>query len=252
MGIADLHIHTVYSWDGTCTVPAILKYAREQVGLNVIAITDHDQIDGALEALALAPVFGIDIVPGIEISTADGHLLALYVQKLVPAGLSLLETVMRVGEAGGLCVAAHPLARGINSLSLEAITSVLQNPEGARVLVGIETFNAGIFHSGSNHLAEAYAHTQNVAHVGNSDSHVIFTIGRGATEFAGRTAADLRRALETGSTRVLKPQGVPKLDQILGWVPRYFMKRLGWATIAAGPEAPLHMGRFSLSLSSNQ
>ena len=53
MGLADLHLHTIYSYDGSATVPAVLRRAHE-IGLNVIAITDHDEIAGALEAVKLA------------------------------------------------------------------------------------------------------------------------------------------------------------------------------------------------------
>jgi len=69
MGLADLHIHTIYSYDGTAPVAAVLNRAKE-VGLNVIAITDHDEIKGSLKAFDLAPQFGIEVIPGIEITTA--------------------------------------------------------------------------------------------------------------------------------------------------------------------------------------
>ena len=58
MGLADLHIHTIYSYDGTMSVPAELARAC-QIGLNVIAITDHDEIAGSLNALELAPKYGV-------------------------------------------------------------------------------------------------------------------------------------------------------------------------------------------------
>jgi predicted metal-dependent phosphoesterase TrpH len=63
MGIADLHTHTIYSYDGTASVSAVLKHAK-RVGLDLIAITDHDEINGALKALQLAPKFGIEVIPG--------------------------------------------------------------------------------------------------------------------------------------------------------------------------------------------
>ena len=87
MGLADLHIHTVYSYDGTASVPSVLARAK-QVGLDVIAITDHDEIRGALKAFELAPKFDIEVITGIEITTAEGDLLALFVTEKNSAGTS--------------------------------------------------------------------------------------------------------------------------------------------------------------------
>jgi predicted metal-dependent phosphoesterase TrpH len=68
MGKADLHIHTLYSYDGFCAVSTMLEQAAQIAKLDVIAITDHDEIDGALEAEILGPKFGIRVIPGCEIS----------------------------------------------------------------------------------------------------------------------------------------------------------------------------------------
>jgi DNA polymerase III alpha subunit len=68
MGLADLHIYTTFSFDGTSTVSAVLKKAVE-VGLDVIAITEHDEIQGSLDALALAPAYGIAVIPACEVTT---------------------------------------------------------------------------------------------------------------------------------------------------------------------------------------
>ena len=76
MGLADLHLHTIYSYDGTASLPAVLSRAK-QLGLDIIAITDHDEIAGALKALEIAPNYGVEVIPGIEITTAEGDLLAL-------------------------------------------------------------------------------------------------------------------------------------------------------------------------------
>ena len=70
MGLADLHVHTIYSYDGTASIPAVLARAR-QIGLDVIAITDHDEIAGSLQALELAPAFGVEVIPGMEVTTAS-------------------------------------------------------------------------------------------------------------------------------------------------------------------------------------
>ncbi|NTW12340.1 MAG: PHP domain-containing protein, partial [Anaerolineales bacterium] len=83
MGLADLHIHTIYSYDGTASVPAVLKRAA-QIGLDVIAVTDHDEIAGSLKALELAPAYGVEVIPGTEVTTSEGDLLALNVTEKIP------------------------------------------------------------------------------------------------------------------------------------------------------------------------
>ena len=226
MGLADLHIHTIYSYDGTASVPAVLARARD-VGLDVIAITDHDEIRGALQAFEVAHRFGVDVIPGIEITTADGDLLALFVTEKIMPGLSLVETLLRVGEAGGICLAPHPMARvtGMKSLGGPTIIRALNHPEASRILVGIETFNATALDRESNEHARALAgQFSGIAQVGNSDAHVLQAIGLGATEFLGCTAADLLDALWIGATDVV--QRGPQLNsaQILGsWAINYII-----------------------------
>jgi len=246
MGRADLHIHTIYSWDGTCTVSAVLKQAAHNAHLDVIAITDHDEIAGALEAVELASSYGIDVIPGCEITTADGHLIALFIREKIPAGLSLIDTVRKVGEQGGLCIAAHPTARGSSSLSEKTIRDALHHPDVARVLVGVEVFNAGIVHRGGNINAQTMARTLPVAPVGSSDSHLIWTIGRGVTGFSGRTVDDLRCALEAKTTRVKIGKEVQPASLILGWLRGYLLRKAGWIECNFRPEEPVMLGRASL------
>ena len=78
----------------------------------MIAITDHDQIIGALKAFEMAPESEIEVIPGIEITTAEGDLLALFVTQKIKPGRWLIETILDVGEAGGICIAPHPMAKG--------------------------------------------------------------------------------------------------------------------------------------------
>jgi predicted metal-dependent phosphoesterase TrpH len=204
MGFADLHMHTIYSYDGTASVPAVLSRAK-QVGLNVIAITDHDEIQGALQAFDLASGFGIEVIPGIEITTAEGDLLGLFVTEKIKPGLPLIETILNVGAAGGICIAPHPMARGMGmkSLSAAAIAQALCHPEASRILIGIETYNATALDRESNQHAQALAKQYpGIAQVGNSDAHTLQAIGLGTTEFPGHTAADLLDALWIGATDV--------------------------------------------------
>lgn len=201
MGLADLHTHTIYSYDGTATVPAVLKRAR-QAGLDVIAITDHDEIRGALLAEQLAPKYGLEVIPGIEITTAEGDLLALGVHELVPAGLPLIETLLQIGQQGGCAIAPHPMASGMGmkSLNFYSVRKAARHPEAGRILLGIETYNATAIDRESRMFAEVLAYRTGLARTGSSDAHSLGAIGLGATEFPGNTAAEFLRALQEGTT----------------------------------------------------
>jgi predicted metal-dependent phosphoesterase TrpH len=244
MGFADLHIHTVYSWDGTCTVPAVLKHVADKTDLNVIAITDHYEIKGALQAVELSSAYGIEVIPGIEISTAEGHLLAYDIRQMVPAGLSLSDTLRRVKDLGGFCIAAHPAAKGAPALRPAAIRRALADPLLAETLIGIETFNAGLVLHSSNAIAEALARTVTTAWVGNSDAHMLWMIGQGATEFSGQSSADLRRAIYARTTRVRKLELINSARMIGLWMVRISLRRAGWASVNAGPDYPVRLGRI--------
>lgn len=246
MGYADLHIHSIYSWDGTASVSAILKYVVEKTDLNVIAITDHDQILGALKAEQIAPRYGIEVIPGCEVSTAEGHLLALFVRQMIPPGLSLIETVRIVGKLGGLCIAAHPMAAGSPSLSAASIRNALQHTDVAKIFVGIEAINGGLFHQGRYFLATALAKSLPVASVGNSDSHILQTIGLVKTEFEGRTALDLRRALEAHQTQVICTRHVTPWLVIPRWLTFFLLKKFGWVRWNPHPLQPLRLGRAKM------
>lgn len=195
MGKADLHIHTTHSYDGTASVSATLEHAATRSGMDVIAITDHDEIDGALEAIELAPRYRLHVIPGIEISTAEGHLLALFVRRLIPRGLSLIRTLELVGEEGGVAIAPHPGGIWEGCLSAEAIRKALGSRALAQLLVGGEEFNGSLPWLSVNRKAAHIVHASGLAPVAGSDAHMLWMIGRACTEFAGSTADDLRAAL---------------------------------------------------------
>jgi predicted metal-dependent phosphoesterase TrpH len=234
MGLADLHIHTIYSYDGTVSVPAVLARAR-QVNLDVIAVTDHDEIEGALQAFELAPKFGVEVIPGIEITTLEGDLLGLFVTQPIEPGLPLIETILKVGEAGGICLAPHPVARGMGmkSLSAPAIHQALQHPEARRVLIRIETYNATALDRESNQSAQRLAaQYPGIARVGNSDAHILQAIGLGATEFPGCTAADLLDALWIGATDIRRGSELNPARMLSTWAINYIVSAPARAAIA--------------------
>ncbi|MHC1783809.1 MAG: PHP domain-containing protein [Anaerolineaceae bacterium] len=248
MGLADLHIHTIHSYDGTSSVSAVLKHVADHTNLDVIAITDHDSMAGVPEALDLAPAYGIEVIPGSEVSTADGHLLALFIERPIQAGLPLLETIRLVGEQGGVCIAAHPLAKGTSSLNFQTIHHALYQAGINRILVGVEAFNGGLVYTRSNPLVEALALALPLAQVGNSDSHVLKTIGQGASEFEGHTALDLRNALEKHATKVIKGKGLDGLGVIRSYIPHYLLRKLGWVVFNSHPEAPITYARMGRAM----
>ena len=193
---ADLHIHTRHS-DGTATVTEVLQHVAENTDLDVIAITDHDCIEGAVQASKLAHHYGIQVVVGEEVSTADGHLLALFIHELLPRGRSAGETIQAIHAQGGLAIAPHPFDHLVMSLGR-------RNPNlTGWALDGIEVFNAGVYRTerGCNHKAERVAQHLQQTMLGNSDSHSLATIGRGYSLFNGNTSHDLYHAIQSGQTR---------------------------------------------------
>ncbi|MEM2971722.1 MAG: CehA/McbA family metallohydrolase [Candidatus Bathyarchaeia archaeon] len=112
----DFHVHTCYSHDSVITPKELVFYAKKH-GLDSVAITDHDTIEGALK---IAKETSFPIIVGMEISSKDGHVLGLNIQEPIPRGLSADETVDRIHGAGGIAVACHPTALFKGSLGKNA------------------------------------------------------------------------------------------------------------------------------------
>jgi len=222
MGFADLHIHTIYSYDGSASVDAVLNRARS-IGLDVIAITDHDGIKGSLMALALATKYDIQVIPGIEVTTSEGDLLVFDVTEKIPRGLPLIDTVLKVGEKGGFCIAPHPMASGfgMRSLSADSILLALRRPDVASVLLGIETYNATVLARRKHDHAHILAEQLGVAETGSSDAHVAAAVGLGATEFEGHTKKDLLKALRAGTTSIYKQKEWNSARILGSWAANY-------------------------------
>lgn len=244
MGIADLHIHTTCSWDGTCTIQAALKQASHVMGLDVIAITDHDVIEGAFRARDIAWKYDIDVIVGMEVSTLEGHLLCLYLCQAVPAGLPLEETVLRVHDQGGLCIAAHPEAHGVPSLKAAVLERALQNQLVTDTLVGMETFNAGLVFQRDNIHAFDLANRFYLSATGNSDAHLAWMIGTGATFFPGKTSTDLHQALLNRRTEAVSSGRISHLYTISSWLTRFSLRKMGWVTNNLSPHHPLVTSRM--------
>ncbi len=251
MGYADLHVHTIHSVDGTATTAAVLKYAAHQTDLDVIAITDHDTVRGGLEGLELASKYAIEVIPGIEITSREGHVLALWVEKDIPAGLSLKETIHRIGELGGLAIIPHPMHRTAYGVSAEAIFGILDHPHLARILVGIETFNAGlILQRNINRKARQLADMLPLAQVANSDAHTPWMVGAARSEFRGFTAREMRSALEKRATYPIIQKDLPGAAILADWGLFYTLRRAGFAIDNPAPETSLRLNRSAYPIPS--
>jgi predicted metal-dependent phosphoesterase TrpH len=101
----DLHVHTHYSNDSLITPKELVYYARRR-GLDGVAVTDHDRLDGALR---IAKEVNLLVVPGIEVSSSKGHIVGLNIQEPIPSRLDVDETIDKIHKAGGIAVACHPV-----------------------------------------------------------------------------------------------------------------------------------------------
>lgn len=199
-GSADMHIHSLYS-DGTATVAQILDHVERHTQLDVIAVTDHERIDGAQRAAELhaAGDFGFDLVIGEEITTRRGHVLALFLTERIPALRPLEETLAAIHDQGGLAIAAHPLAPIPLSVGRRSLRRMRDHTTRGVHFDAIELFNPS--HAGkTRHEARLALNARELGlpGVGNSDAHVLEGIGTGRTTFDGHTAAAYRAAIADG------------------------------------------------------
>ena len=192
---ADLHMHTNYS-DGSATPREIVSQAIEQ-GLNVIAITDHNTIDGALEArsIVLKENLPIQVIVGEEVWTEQGDLLAYFLEKRIAPG-KLRDALSDAKEQGALTAAAHPYDSKRNAIKLDAL-----DLSEAGMLDAIEVRNGRITDEEQNRQALEYALAHKKAMIANSDAHRAQDIGKAYMLF--KTGGELDKADIIGAERLV-------------------------------------------------
>jgi predicted metal-dependent phosphoesterase TrpH len=224
-GRADLHLHTRAS-DGLMSVSALVDYAEEATDLDVIAITDHDETSSSLAAREYAARRGyrVQVVPGVEVTTRDGHLLALFVEERPTALKPLPTTADWVIERGGLCLAPHPFTRWTHSLS----SRTLLDAHNHQLLAGVEVLNASPAGRASRARAVRFVDQHGMAAVGGSDAHMLAVVGLAQTRFRGHSVEDLRAAISAASTyaegrfaspRELAAEALPQLARSMVHLP---------------------------------
>ena len=188
----DLHIHSDYSRDASGSPKDILRQCRS-IGLDGVAITDHNAIKGSLEAFSIAKEEGVIVVRGVEVSALEGHVLALGVGDLVPRDLPVEETINRIHASGGICVAAHP-KRFPSGIGLDLTRDAKFD--------AIEIVNGGSS-SSSNKRAKRVADRKRTAVTAGSDAHALDQVGRAYTIIDGVDSEDdVLEAIRKGMTSV--------------------------------------------------
>jgi hypothetical protein len=200
MAKADLHLHTDFS-DGLHPPHRVVK-AASQAGLQFIAVTDHDTMEGAFRAKEYSlrrPDLGVQVILAEEVSTLNGHVVGLFLQEFIPARLSARRTVDLIHEQGGIAILAHPfhVYTGKQYRHPKAVDIMDDIP-----FDGVETINHGDALSfWSNRKAQRIQEKKKWAPIGCSDAHNSQFIGMAYTEFEGSTSEDLKAAILARRTR---------------------------------------------------
>jgi predicted metal-dependent phosphoesterase TrpH len=193
MLLIDFHAHTSASKDSLTSPEAIVRAARRR-GLDRLVVTDHNTIEGALSARALAPDL---VIVGEEIMTSRGEILAAFVSEEVPAGLSPQETIRRLRQQGAFISVSHPFDRWRHGAwEWDDLLEI------APLVDAIEVFNARCLNPADNHRAQEFARQHCLAGTAGSDAHAPFEVGAACLElppFSG--PEELREAIRLGRVR---------------------------------------------------
>jgi predicted metal-dependent phosphoesterase TrpH len=187
----DLHTHTYHSSDSWAS-PAEIIQVTVRRGLDGLAVTDHNTIDGALELAAMAP---FRVIVGEEIKASQGEIIGLFLQEPVAAGLSPEETMGAIHEQGGLVYVPHPMdrLRRRSALSRRALERLVNQIDA------LEVFNARVVLPRDNQLAREFALAYGLAMGAGSDAHMPSEIGSAYVEVeAFDDAASFLAALRQG------------------------------------------------------
>ena len=165
----DLHAHTIYSKDCLTHTAKIIEQAR-RIGLDKLAITEHNRLDGALAAKEMAPDL---VIVGEEIMTTEGEVIAYFVEKEVPRGLSPTETLARLRDQGAIISIPHPLdSLRRSAMRLESVLAIIEEVDALEVL------NARCVRTRDNDAAAALAKKFDKLVTAGSDAHTLFELGR--------------------------------------------------------------------------
>jgi len=168
----DLHMHTDHSGDCATPVDVLLQTARDR-GLGAIAITDHNEVSGALEARKIAEQMGdIKVIVAEEVKTAEqGEVIGLFLEEKIPKGMTMEETIAEIRRQGGLVYVPHPFDRFHSVPDYEHLLDIVEEIDV------LEVFNPRVAVTAFNEEAERFARKYRIVPGAGSDSHVAQGLG---------------------------------------------------------------------------
>ncbi len=187
---ADFHIHSQYSMDCNTSLEQIIQSCQKK-NINCIALADHGAIEGALKMKSIAPFY---VIVAEEVLTTEGEIMGMFLQELVPSGLSMEESIRRIKAQGGLLCAQHPF----DKFRADALKAEVMDKIADQIDV-VEVFNARNPLLRSSHQARIFAEEHHLPGTAGSDAHAAYEIGNAYVEipeFKGKE--DFLQALVQG------------------------------------------------------
>ncbi len=203
---ADFHLHSRFSGDCQTSLEQIIE-ACQKKQINCIALSDHGAIEGAQQLKKIAPFY---VIVAEEILTTNGEIMGMFLNELVPSGLSLTESIRRIKDQGGLFCAQHPFDKfRADALKAETMAQI------ADQIDLVEIFNARTPFLGSSELARKFALDHHLPACAGSDAHAAYEIGNAFVEmpeFKGKE--DFLAALSQGKVYGHRTNLVSRLSSI--------------------------------------
>ncbi|MFB6127588.1 MAG: PHP domain-containing protein [Halolamina sp.] len=194
----ELHTHSALSYDGRDPVDLLVEQAAA-VGLDALAVTDHDEVDASHRAAEMAADQGLVGIVGMEVSSAAGHVLAFGIEEAVPPGLPFAETLDRIRDQGGIAIVPHPFQKSRHGVAAHVSEEELTAADA------IEVYNSRLLTGRSNRQAERFAVSNELPMTAGSDAHVSEMVGQAVTEVGAdeRSADAILDAVAAGRTSVV-------------------------------------------------
>ena len=203
---ADFHIHSKYSMDCKTTLEKIIQSCLKK-NINCIALADHGSIEGALKIKSMAPFY---VIVAEEVLTTEGEIMGMFLQEMVPSGLSMEESIRRIKMQGGLLCAQHPYDKfRSDALKAEVLDRI------ADQIDIVEVFNSRNPLLRSSNLARIFADEHHLPRIAGSDAHAAHEIGNAYVElpeFKGRD--DFLQALAQGKVYGHRTNWLSRLSSV--------------------------------------